>query len=81
MFSVTRSRFLVYKLLVLSCSEFMVSYILFNVGCLVKVSLKLCFGDKVPTTVAFLLDEAPKYHLSVVLASVVQGVADTCNRL
>ena len=25
--------------------------ILFNVGCLVKVSLKLCFGNKVPTTV------------------------------
>ena len=59
----------------------MVSYILFNVGCLVKVSLKLCFGDKVPTTVALLLDEAPKYHLSVVLASVVRGDADTCNRL
>jgi len=28
----------------------MVSYTLFNVGCLDKVSLKLCFGDKVPTT-------------------------------
>ena len=40
-----------YKFLVLSCFEFMVSYLLFNVGCLVKVSLKLCFGNKVPTTV------------------------------
>ena len=49
-FSVTRSRFLVYKLLVLSCSEFMASCVLFNVGCLVEVSLKLCFGDKVTTT-------------------------------
>jgi len=29
----------------------MVSYILFNVGCVVKVSLKLCFGNKVPTTI------------------------------
>ena len=28
----------------------MVSYILCNAGCLVKVSLKLCFLDKVPTT-------------------------------
>jgi len=31
----------------------MVSYILFNVGCFVKVSLKLCFGNKVPTTGPF----------------------------
>jgi len=43
--NVTRSWLLGYKFLVLSCSEFMISYILFNVGCLVKVSLKLCFGD------------------------------------
>jgi len=49
-FDVTRSLLLGYKFLVLSCSEFVVSYILFNVGCLVKVSLKLCFADKVPTT-------------------------------
>jgi len=48
--NVTRSWLLGYKFLVLSCSEFMVSYILFNVGCLVNVSLKLRFGDKVPTT-------------------------------
>jgi len=48
--NVMRSWLLGYKFLVLSCSDFMVSYILFNVECLVKVTLKLCFGDKVPTT-------------------------------
>jgi len=51
--NVTRSWLLGYKFLVLSYSEFMVSYILFSAGCLVKVSLKLCFGDKVPTTLFF----------------------------
>jgi len=48
--NITRSWLLGYKFLVLSCFEFMVSYILFTVGCLVKVSLKLCFGNKVPRT-------------------------------
>jgi len=41
-----------------------VSYILFNVGCLFKVSLNLCFGNKVPTTSASHLDQHQQFFTS-----------------